>query len=122
VRSFLRTVGRALLWPLSRFFDPRFQGIARQSETQHEDLGRRIELALARVDERHDQTTALVEGARDGILEALRELKGLTTADMDAATEANELIGRSLADLLGEVESLSRRMDQLEQRLEQTGK
>jgi hypothetical protein len=120
LKRFVRAVGRALLWPLSRFFDPRFHGIARQGEVHHEDLARRVEGTQARVDERHDQTVALVEGARAGILEAVDELKGLTTADMDAAAEANELIGRSLADLLAEVERLSRRLDELQQRMDES--
>jgi hypothetical protein len=116
---FFRSVGRALLWPFRRFFDPRFQGIAQEGRAHHEDLARRVEVARGRIDERHAEAAALIDGARSGILEAVGELKGLTTADMDAAAEANELIGRSLADLLAEVERLSRRLDELEQRLDQ---
>ena len=119
MKRFVHAVGRALLWPLSRFFDPRFHGIARQGDVQHADLVRRVERVQARGDERHDQAAALAEGARAGILEALGELKRLMTADMDAATEANELIGRSLADVLAHVEHLSRRLDELQQRLDE---
>jgi hypothetical protein len=126
----LRNVGRALLWPIRRFFDPRFQGLARQDEVQHKDLVQRIEVAEAgiheRIDQRHDQTAALVEETRSKILEAVdvvledvRTVKGIATAEMDAAADATELIGRSLADLLGEVERLSRRLDLIQQRLDE---
>jgi chromosome segregation ATPase len=129
LKRFVRAVGRVLIWPLSRFFDPRFRGVASQSEAQHQDLVGRIEVAQARIegvqarlDERHDQAAALIESGRNEILEAVTSVKGLTTVEMETATEATELIGRSLADLLGEVERLARQLEQIQQRLNEKPK
>ncbi len=97
---------RALLWPLRRFFDPRFQGLSEQTIVQHEDVAQRLEHVLRRVEEGHWRLDELqsaihgVHGEATAIREALEDLRRLVVADMEAANEATTLLGESLAELL----------------------
>ena len=74
----VKALARTALWPLRRFFDPRFQGLAAQMDAvrDHLDKGSR---------EIHDQTRALVH------------------AEAGAVTESSEMVGRSLADLQNDI-------------------
>ena len=98
-RGFLDAFARAVLWPLSRFFDPRFRGLAQQADLQHDDLVGRIDLNVGAI--REVVATDVTMLGRD--LNAMRtELVAAASADLDSTREANELIGRSVGDLLAE--------------------
>jgi SAM-dependent methyltransferase len=88
--GFVRRIGRVVLWPMRRFFDPRFAGIA---EAQSATL-EQVNATMAR----HDETRVLLE-----------DLHRLAEADMDASNEATAVLGASLADLSGELELLTQR-------------
>jgi SAM-dependent methyltransferase len=106
---FIKALVRALLWPVRRFFDPRFQGIAAQAEVFHSDLARRLDSAAEVSARGQDQTTALREETtafREAAEAALVELRAMLAAEMEATSEATSVIGRSLSDLLGEADRL----------------
>jgi 2-polyprenyl-3-methyl-5-hydroxy-6-metoxy-1,4-benzoquinol methylase len=97
-RGFVRRVGRIVLWPLRRFFDPRFAGItAAQTATVEQVAAGRAEAA-----ERQDEARGL-----------LADLRRLAEADMDAATEAAAVIGSSLADLADRVDRVGEDVDRV---------
>jgi SAM-dependent methyltransferase len=73
----VRAVVRALLWPLRRFFDPRFAGVGQAVQVNHDDLAARIDHTGAQLD----------------------ETLWLLRADMDASNEAVSVLGRSLTEL-----------------------
>jgi Caenorhabditis protein of unknown function, DUF268 len=105
--KFLRRVGKAILWPASRFFDPRFRGIATQVETAHHGIERQARVYhddlvrhLDEVNRRLDAAAAF--GERVEL--ALGELRALLNAEIETTTEATAVLGRSLADLLGETD------------------
>jgi SAM-dependent methyltransferase len=109
VRAFVRT----LLWPVRRFFDPRFQGIAlhvetagerltRQAEVFHTDLVRHLDAAAETRARGQDQEAAFRERAEV----ALGDLRTMLTDEMEASSEATTVIGQSLSDLLGEADRL----------------
>ena len=87
------SIARALSWPIRRLLDPRFKGIAEQADAQHDDLARRLDLIPQTVQQEMASTR--------------KALTTIARADLDASQEANELIGRSLGDLLAEVDALS---------------
>jgi SAM-dependent methyltransferase len=99
---FVRSFARVLLWPVLRFFDPRFQGLAQQGAVLHDDVVRNVEASRAEsrlhAQERQEQITA-VRGE-------LSELRTMLAAEMDATSEATTVLGRSLSDLLGEADRL----------------
>jgi hypothetical protein len=78
----------AVLWPLRRFFDPRFKGLADQLEVTHEDLAGRVDIA-------RDQ--ALERDVR--LREFLRELDHLVRGEMQYASDATTLMGEAMANL-----------------------
>lgn len=92
--SLARRIGRVVLWPLRRFFDPRFAGIATAQNATLEQ----VNATMARQDE-----------TRRFLQDFLQDLYRLAEADMDAANEATAVLGASLAEVAGEVELLSRR-------------
>jgi hypothetical protein len=135
-----RAFFKAILWPIARFFDPRFQGLSEQASVLHDDLVQRLDTARVEFGEerraerqaavgRHEDTIVRVEeiaqlqqtaraeqNARmeqsgkvtvEAVHSAAHELRLLLEAEMDAASQATELIGRSLADLLGETGALN---------------
>lgn len=119
-----RRVGRALVWPVARFFDPRFQGLARQAQVQHADLMRRAERLHAELveergiaRERYEEAARLLEQARNDVLESVAEVRELAESEINAATDATELIGRSLAEIHGELETIGRTLEDLREQL-----
>jgi uncharacterized protein DUF268 len=88
-----RRLARAILWPISRFFDPRFQGIAAQMSATHTDLSERIDAATGgqTVREVGDQLAQLV-GSVDEVDRVLR-------AEIETATDATTLTGEALAEV-----------------------
>ena len=87
----VRRVGRIVLWPLRRFFDPRFGGIAAaQQATVDQVAAGRAEAA-----DRYWSTIDRFDAA-DG---RLHDLYRLAEADMDASTEAAAVLGTTVADI-----------------------
>jgi 2-polyprenyl-3-methyl-5-hydroxy-6-metoxy-1,4-benzoquinol methylase len=76
----LRAIARILLWPIRRFFDPRFQGVVD-----------RVDAARNEADERHRVSMLLQEG--------VDQLHGLIRTDMEATSEAFTVLGRSVRDI-----------------------
>jgi SAM-dependent methyltransferase len=117
---------RALIWPIRRFFDPRFQGIAQQGQVLREDVSRRFDLAaeqsraILAAAEQSRATLAEVAGRSEelagrseeltGRSEELRasqvEIRAMLAAEMEGSSEATTVLGRSLSDLLGEADRL----------------
>ena len=95
----VKSVAKALIWPLRRFFDPRFQGLAQQERALHADLVSRVEQAA-------DQASASRELMTREIMGGLGEVWGTLAAEMEARSEETTVLGRSLADLLGETDRL----------------
>ena len=91
-----RLVGKGLLWPLRRFFDPRMRGLAQQIDVRSDDLVRRLEEVRGEAARACEESIRLQQEMRA----ALDELRALIHAETEAATEATTLIGRSLADIL----------------------
>jgi hypothetical protein len=119
--SATRRLARSLLWPLLRFFDPRFQGLSEQISEQvgaaHQDVVQRIEASRAEVDALRgllEQAQTSFRQTEVALLTAITDLRRTVEAAMDADSELATIIGRSLTDLLGEVESLRLRLDALD--------
>ena len=103
----LKRIARTLLWPIWRFFDPRFQGVVdRIDAARHEATARHdaaSDAATARHDaasEWHSASMLVQEETRSGV----NQLHALTRADMEATSEAFTVLGSSLRDLEGLVE------------------
>ena len=110
------SIGRVLASPFRRLLDPRFGGLAQQADVQHRDLAERVdELARKAIDrdavvEMLDQIRGELATLRADLLAlpgrelaALREeLMAAARADMDATRETNELLARTLGDILAE--------------------
>lgn len=93
------SIARAFTWPIRRLLDPRFRGIAEQADSQHLDLVQRFEVLHGQIAETMEHELAQMRNE----LTALREsLVDVARADTEATREANELLGRSLGDLLAE--------------------
>jgi SAM-dependent methyltransferase len=85
MRRVIRSIGRALLWPFRRFFDPRFQGLARQIDAVRDHL-----------DERGEEVRQVVG-----------ETRALVHAEANAVSESTALIGESLNELRREIGSVA---------------
>src|SRR5437763_9260591 len=90
-----RRLARAILWPISRFFDPRFQGIATQVAVSHDDHVQRFGQLGQRLGDTAEQTHE-----RLGRLhESVDELDRLARTDLELATDATTLMGEAIADV-----------------------
>jgi SAM-dependent methyltransferase len=78
------------LWPIMRFFDPRFQGIAAQLSVSHDDLAARIHTASQEL------------GA------SVADVDRLLRAEIEAATDATTLLGEALSDIRQSVDTFLR--------------
>jgi division protein CdvB (Snf7/Vps24/ESCRT-III family) len=111
------SIGRAFAGPFRRLLDPRFGGLANQADVQHRDLADRLDELNRRVADR-DTIAEMFEAIREelaAVRETLiampaqelatlrRELTASALADMEANREANELLARTLGDVLSEV-------------------
>jgi methyltransferase family protein len=86
---------RGVLWPLRRFFDPRFHGVAAQMTVQHADVQRRLDA----VGEDTDQSRKAAIEMRDLSQTVFHELKWLVETERLAAADATTMMGESLAEL-----------------------
>jgi hypothetical protein len=105
--SLPRRVGRILLWPFLRFFDPRFQGLAEQLEAKHEDLGWRVDRSKDEAARTHVLVSRLRTESgtvRNETLAALDEIRILLHMEITNAAEATTQLGASLVDLESLVE------------------
>ena len=90
-----RRLARAILWPIRRFFDPRFEGIAAQSAVLHDDHVRRfgaIEQRLGDTAEQTHERLARLHASVD-------ELDRIARADLEMASDATTLMGEAVAEL-----------------------
>jgi 2-polyprenyl-3-methyl-5-hydroxy-6-metoxy-1,4-benzoquinol methylase len=85
----LRALGRLVLWPLRRFFDPRFGGMSTQISAEAHDT--RTHIAALVADQHHVQLREQEA--------MLMDLRRIVIADMDAAVEASTVVGEALRDL-----------------------
>jgi SAM-dependent methyltransferase len=93
-RRSLRNVGRALLWPFRRFFDPRFEGIAHQINVKHEDVLAKHGDILAEVlavrsesRQRHAESIDLARALADLVRETDRWRQAMRTGSVDDIDE-----------------------------------
>jgi hypothetical protein len=80
----LKAIARTLLWPIRRFFDPRFQGVVDRVDALRDEAGERHRTAMLAQEETHGE---------------VNQLHGLIRADMEATSEAFTVLGRSLRDV-----------------------
>ena len=113
-RGLVRTIARAVLWPLRRFFDPRILGLAQAIEVTKGHLSEQVVV-------QSEQTRAELAAAGErGFLqtqEALRDVRTLVEADLDAATEAATVIGQGLTEVRGIAEATEAAVGRIEHTL-----
>lgn len=87
-------MARGLLWPLRRFFDPRFQGIAEQINVKHEDVVSRLDSSLAEIGalrhesrQRHAESIDLARALAELIREADRFREAMRTGSVHDVDE-----------------------------------
>jgi SAM-dependent methyltransferase len=93
---------------MTRFFDPRFRGIAEQADTVHHDLATRTDELMRRADESREAARA--EQAET--MASLFDLRELMTVDMDAATETATVLGATLSELSSSLDELRATVDE----------
>ena len=106
----LGALGRGVVWPVRRILDPRFRGIAEQADHQHADLAHRLEVLAERVqllERLPGDVRKTIEEKFDDMQDALGDV---ARSQLDAAREADELIGRSIGTLLAETSAISERI------------
>jgi hypothetical protein len=114
----LRGFARSLLWPVRRFFDPRFRGLAEQIGVGQQDLAARLDAARAEgsaeaLATRQEHEIALRRSEK-AVLAALRELRRSVEHEIEASSELATIVGRSLSDLLGEADRLREMLEALQ--------
>jgi SAM-dependent methyltransferase len=90
-----RRLGRAILWPIRRFFDPRFEGIAAQVAVSHNDHVQR----LGDVSQRLSETAGQTHESLAHLQASVEELDRLGRADLEMATDATTLMGEAVANV-----------------------
>ena len=98
------------MWPLSRFFDPRFGGLERIVEDKHADIGIRLDQVNRRLD-------VMVQEIANAVNDDLRAFRALLEASIDTTNESNVVVGRTLADMLAEVDVLREEVRSLAERV-----
>jgi 2-polyprenyl-3-methyl-5-hydroxy-6-metoxy-1,4-benzoquinol methylase len=98
-----RALARIVLWPLIRFFDPRFRGLAQAIEVMNAHLSNQVAAASGRTRDELNTTALRTQRAIEDRLQQLQqiddELKTLVEADIDAAIEATTVIGQGVSEL-----------------------
>jgi 2-polyprenyl-3-methyl-5-hydroxy-6-metoxy-1,4-benzoquinol methylase len=108
VKQALKRVGLFILWPVRRFFDPRFEGIAAAMQANihatteaTEMLGRSLDELQARVDARLEEQQRQIEATRVDV-EATRVEVEATRVEVEATREeAAHASGRYFERLVG---------------------
>jgi len=85
-----------LLWPLRRFFDPRFAGLEQVIAAKHDDLATRID----ELNQRLDLVAANVDHFTILTTDQMKAFRSLLAATIDTTNESNIVIGRTLSELL----------------------
>jgi hypothetical protein len=96
------------LWPLRRFFDPRFSGLAEQLDAVEHRLGEQITDLRHHIDELHlvrDRRADEWERELDELRNTVAELRNMIAADLEAANEATVMFGESLAEIRASIDS-----------------
>jgi hypothetical protein len=99
VKTLLRHLGRTILWPLRRFFDPRFKGLANQLAEATQALLVQIETARGELSGEIRAHHAEILVALDELRAQIQELHWLVRIDADAANDATSILGRTLNEL-----------------------
>lgn len=121
------SIARALAWPFRRLLDPRFGGLAQQADIQHLDLAERFEALSRRIADRDTIVEALaaihqelatmrqelVAMPAQELAAMRRELAAAARADMEATRETNELLARTLGDLLAEATATTLALEEM---------
>jgi hypothetical protein len=125
----LQRLAKALIWPVRRFFDPRFAGvddhvgIARRELDQNLADLRATELAALREQLATRASPEDLERALEPIREELRTLRQtideardaqalLVREGHDQAGDATAVLGQSIAELRAELDELARAVEQ----------
>lgn len=96
-----------MLWPLRRFFDPRFAGLEEVVAAKHEDLASRID----ELNRRLDLVAANVDHFTILTTDQLKEFRSLLAATIDTTNESNIVIGRTLSELLNAADETREAID-----------
>jgi 2-polyprenyl-3-methyl-5-hydroxy-6-metoxy-1,4-benzoquinol methylase len=96
----LTAIARALLWPLRRFFDPRFEGVVDRVDAARNEATAKHHAA----GEWHRASMLLQQETRSEV----DQLHSLIRADMEATSEAATVIGRTIRDIEAMVEDVWR--------------
>jgi SAM-dependent methyltransferase len=99
-RSLGRRLARLALWPLIRFFDPRFHGLAAQADVYGLGLAQQI-------DDLRDDLRAEVRSLHwEAQAQPIARLDALLRVDMETTTEATAVLGQSVAEVREDVARL----------------
>jgi 2-polyprenyl-3-methyl-5-hydroxy-6-metoxy-1,4-benzoquinol methylase len=90
-----RSLVLAIFWPIRRFFDPRFRGIAAQMSVSHDDLAQRIGEVSASAAGETRRLAKELEQLRSSVSEVDR----LARSEIEMAADATTLLGESLGAL-----------------------
>jgi SAM-dependent methyltransferase len=93
----LAAIARAFLWPLRRFFDPRFDGVAHRIDAKHAEVVSRVDTGVAEI-------TALRRESRQRHAESIQIAQALT--DLMEGKIFREALSGSLEDIDGHVARL----------------
>ena len=93
-----------MLWPLRRFFDPRFAGLEQVVAAKHEDLATRID----QLNQRLELVSANVEHFTD----QMDAFRSLLAATIDTTNESSIVIGRTLSELLNAADETREAIEQ----------
>ena len=95
MKGVLRAFARTLIWPLRRFFDPRFAGLEQVVAAKHQDLANRLD----EMNRRLDIVAANVDHFTTLTTDELQEFRSLLAATIDTTNEASIVVGRTLKSL-----------------------
>jgi len=114
LKGVLRSLGRTLLWPFRRFFDPRFGGIEQVIGAKHEDLAARLD----DMNRRLDIVAANVDHFMILTTDQLQEFRSLLAATIDTTNESSIVVGRTLSELLNAADETREAIERTAEELE----